>query len=143
MNPGSARHDASLDLVDFQPRPRQLVEPAVAVRVHRSGRWLVLEVDGEMDLQVVPLIPDLVGSDASRAVFELHGVTFMDASGLGAIAETQRQAVAAGGCVRLVAPSTQARRLLMLAGSERAFPSFDSVEAAMSTPFDSPGDPAG
>ena len=38
------------------------------------------------------------------------------------IVETQRQAVAAGGCVRLAALSQQARRLLALTDSEGVFP---------------------
>ena len=95
------------------PHPRDLRSsgnvPGVTVRHYRSGRWVVVEVEGEMDIQVVPLIPVELGNEESFVVFELRGVTFMDAGGLGAIASTYRQANEDGGCVRLAAPSRQAR----------------------------------
>ena len=115
-------------------RQRESV-PGVTVRLYRSGRWVVVEVEGEMDIQVVPLIPVELGNEESFVVFELRGVTFMDAGGLGAIASTYRQANEDGGCVRLAAPSRQARRLLKLANSDRRFTTFDALADAVSTPF--------
>jgi hypothetical protein len=50
-----------------------------------------------VDRQVRPLIPYLLGRDAARVVFELHGVASMDASGLGAVPDSRRKAVEAGG----------------------------------------------
>lgn len=106
---------------------------SVSVRVDRSGHWTVVEVEGEMDVQLPPLVADLVDSDASRVVFDLRGVTFMDAGGLGTLIATQRRALAVGGCVRLVAPSSSARRLLELTGCDRHFQTFDSLDQALST----------
>ena len=65
-----------------------------------------------MDVQVIPLLADLVGSDTARVVLDLHEVTFMDAQGLGSIVDTHRRLLAAGGCVRLVAPSSSVRKIL-------------------------------
>jgi anti-sigma B factor antagonist len=111
------------------------VGPAVTVRLYRSGRWVVIEVEGEMDIQVIPLVPVKFGDEESFVVFELHGVTFMDAAGFGVIAATYRNANEDGGCVRLAAPSRQARRLLELANSARTFTTFDALADAVSTPF--------
>jgi hypothetical protein len=72
-------------VVDLGTRPAANAVPTVSVSRSRSGRWTIFEVEGEMDLQVVPLVADLSGLDGARVVFELHGVTFMDAGGLGAM----------------------------------------------------------
>lgn len=96
-----------------------------------------------MDLQIRPMLADLVGSTPARIVFELHGVTFMDAGGLGFIDDTRRTALAAGGCVRLVAPSSSVRRLLTLTGCDHVFQTFASTDQAVSAPLDTGNDPTG
>jgi stage II sporulation protein AA (anti-sigma F factor antagonist) len=117
---------------------RDIAEPgfSVSVRGHPGGRWTVLEVEGEMDLRAFPLIPDLVGTANPRVVLELHGVSFMDARGLGAIVECQRRALVAGGYTRLVAPSPSVRRVLALTGCDRIFLTFDTIDQAVSAPSD-------
>jgi anti-sigma B factor antagonist len=120
---------------DGSSRRRKAATPAVAVRLYRSGHWVVVEVEGEMDIQVIPLVPVKFGDEESFVVFELHGVTFMDAAGFGVIAATYRKANEDGGCIRLAAPSRQARRLLELANSDRTFTTFDALADAVSTPF--------
>jgi anti-anti-sigma factor len=122
--------------VDFRAGTRE--PPSVTVRPTMAGPWLVLEIEGQMDLQVAAL---LHGTDAQLVVFDLHKVTFMDGSGLSAIEETQRHTASTGGCVRLVALSRPVRRLLMLAGAAQSFPLFDTVDEATSTPLDPAGQP--
>jgi anti-sigma B factor antagonist len=118
-------------VVDFPTPSRDATGPAVSVRHHRSGRWMVVEVTGEMDLQVFSLMPRLPRKRTAGVVFELGGVTFMDAGGLALLSGTQRRAFAVGGEVRLAAPSRAALRLLELTGSAGVFPIFDSVDAAL------------
>ena len=118
-------------VVDFPTPSRDANGPAVSLRHHRAGRWTVVEITGEMDLQVFSLMPRLRGKRAARVVFELGGVTFMDAGGLALLSGCQRRAFAAGGEVRLVAPSKAALKLLELTGSDGVFPIFDSVDAAL------------
>jgi anti-anti-sigma factor len=89
-----------------------------------------------MDIQALPLVADVVGSDATRVVFELNGVTFMDARGLGMMVEIQRRALEAGGCVRLAAPSKSVRRVLTLTGCDPIFETFESLRRAVSPPSD-------
>lgn len=105
----------------------------VSTRCTRSGAWLVVEVAGELDLQAVPLL-DTLGIDPCFVVLDLHGVTFMDCSGVRALLEARRRAVAAGGSVHLAAPSEHVRTLLRLTHLGRALPVFDSVSEAIATP---------
>ena len=108
---------------------------SVSVRGDPAGRWTVLAVEGEMDLQAFPLVPDLVDKNAPRMVFDLSRVSFMDAGGLGALVEAQRRARDAGGYVRLVAPSRSASRVLRLSACERYFLTFDTVWDAVAAPI--------
>ena len=109
-------------------------EPDVRVRCTSSGAWLVVEVTGDLDLQAVPLL-DAIGSDPCFVVLDLREVTFIDCSGIRALLDARRRAVAAGGAVRLAAPPRHVRRLLELTHLGRAFPAFDSVAEAMAEPW--------
>lgn len=101
----------------------------------RSGPWLVVAVAGELDLQAVPLL-EALGDDPRFVALDMHGVTFMDCSGLHALVNARSRAVAAGGSVHVAAPSRQVVRLLRLTGLERAFPAFDTVSEATALPLD-------
>jgi len=121
-------------VVGFQTRPIGEPEPSVSVDVRRFGGWIVVEVSGEMDIQAMTLFADLFKGNAAHVVFELRGVTFIDASGLRILLECRRIALAAGGCVRVVAPSRQVGRLLTLTGSCPAFSTFHSLLDAVTAP---------
>lgn len=110
--------------------------PSVSVQGRRSGPWTILEVEGEMDIQALPLVADLLRGPVGGVVLELHAVTFMDAGGLGMMVDVQRRTRDAGGCLRLAAPSSSVRRVLTLTGCDRAFRTFDSLVRAVSTPMD-------
>lgn len=112
------------------------VEFSVRVRGHPAGFWFVLEVVGEMNRRAFPLIPDLVGGDTPHIVLELRGVSFMDGRGLAAMLEARHRARTSGGWVRLVAPSSSVRRVLELTGYDRMFPTFDTLDQAVSTKMD-------
>lgn len=119
-------------VIDLQPRRSGApAASAVSVRVRTSGQWTVITVAGEMDARVIQLLADLVVS-AAHVVFELRDVTFMDASGLSVLMVSRQKAVRAGGCVRLVAPSTPVCRLLALTRTDRVFLAFGSVDEATS-----------
>jgi hypothetical protein len=70
-------------VIDFQTRRVHEPEPSVSVRLRRFGRWTVVEVHGEMDLQAVALLAGPLSDNPTHVVFGLKGVTFMDACGLG------------------------------------------------------------
>jgi hypothetical protein len=44
------------------PRPHPTETPSVSVHIQQSGPWQVIAVDAEMDIQVLPLLPDLRGA---------------------------------------------------------------------------------
>ena len=123
-------------VIYLQARGSSGADTSVSLSVLQLAPWTVVEVEGEMDVQVIPLLADLVGRDTSRVVLDLHGVTFMDAQGLGSMVDTHRRVLAAGGSVRLVAPSSSVRRLLAMTGCDRMFRTFDSLEQAATTPLD-------
>lgn len=126
--------DSRSRVVDFEACRSGEPEPTVSLSARTFGGWTVVDVKGEMDLQAVVLFADLSKGNAAYVAFDLQGVTFMDACGLSLLLESRRQAEAAGGCVRLVAPSRPAHRLLMMTASYRAFARFDSVLAAVCAP---------
>jgi hypothetical protein len=78
-----------------------------------------------------PILAD-VGVDPCLVVLDLHGVTFMDCSSLRALENLQQRARAAGGSLRLAAPSVQVLRILALTRMESAFPQFETVQMATS-----------
>lgn len=101
------------------------------IRTYLCGGWSVIEAAGEIDLAVAPMLREVLhDTSTSDIVFDLHGVEFIDCSGLGILAEAQRGAGAAGGSVRLVAPTRAVRRLLEVARLDTVFDSYASVEEA-------------
>lgn len=106
--------------------------PAQAwVRTYRCGAWSVVEPAGEIDLAVAPMLREVLHNTSSaHIVFDLHGVEFMDCSGLGVLAGAQRGAGPAGGSVRLVAPTRAVCRLLEVSRLDTVFASYASVEEA-------------
>ncbi len=123
-------------VIYLQARGASDAETSVSLSVQRSDRWTVVQVEGEMDVQVIPMLADLLRSDATHIVLDLHEVTFMDVQGLGSMVDTRRRVLDAGGCVRLVAPSSSVRRLLTMTGCDRMFRTFDSLEQAVTAPLD-------
>lgn len=102
----------------------------VALRRYESGSWSVIEAAGEIDIQVAPLMRRLLSDEPSHVVFDLHEVSFMDASGLAVLASAWRVAKSAGGSVRLVCPSERVLKVLKVTQFDRVLPIYDSVGEA-------------
>ena len=134
MGIGSSGYVGSGTAFRLPSRRTSLRHPGLSMHQWRSGPWTVILIAGDMDIQVLDLMPDLRTSASVRAVIDLHRVTFMDASGLSALLICQTQATATGGCVRLLAPSAAVRRLLMLTGTNAVFATFWTLDAALSAP---------
>lgn len=98
---------------------------------YRSGCWLVLELEGALDVVTVPLLrPLLEDNDSSHVVFDLSGVNFIDAAGLGVLAETRQRVGRAHGAVRVAGPSQQTRKLLKLTALDQRIEIFSSLTEA-------------
>ena len=87
-------------------------------RTARSlGDVHLVALHGELDLAtaagLAEWLDDLAGSDV---VIDLAGLTFMDSSGIGAIARARRRLAASGTSLVVVRPQPQVLRLLELTG---------------------------
>jgi anti-sigma B factor antagonist len=80
----------------------------------------ILRVRGEIDIATAPAFRDALGRlilEANSPAFaDLSRVTFMDSSGIDALATARRQAEAGGVELTLVAPSAPVRTVLELTG---------------------------
>jgi len=115
------------------------VEPPLLCRAGRdvtcwrysSGDWTVIEVVGEIDVAVTPILQEVFeGATSLKVIFDLSRVTFMDASGLTVLADAWRGGLATGGSVRLVGPDHRIRRLLEITQFDKVLPIFDCLKEA-------------
>lgn len=128
--PGYVLHDASLPR-QRPPGDEPGEEPGATLLLYRPSGWLILEADGELDLQCVGRLRALIAIAGSRLVLDLSRVTFMDASGLGVLAAAGQRARRLGGAVRLVGATRQVRRIVILTQLDRVLPMFDTMADAM------------
>ena len=117
--------------------------PWDAVRVSRSGGWSVLELEGDVDIRLVPHARRHLGQLRALIVVDLSRVTFLDASGLGLLAEVGRIANDVDGFVRVVGPSPKVRRVLALAHLGRGTSVVGSLAQALSAPGPAVAGPVG
>ncbi|WP_405139762.1 STAS domain-containing protein [Sphaerisporangium sp. NBC_01403] len=86
----------------------------------------VCRVSGDVDISCSPVLRErllaALQPPRARLVLDLSEVTFMDASGLGALMAARRRSLLLGGGVRLVAPSSPVRRVLEASGLRSRFP---------------------
>ena len=94
--------------------------------------WVVLKVDGDVDLARRQELEDLVAANDDRhsnLVFDLTDVTFMDSTGLGWLLRSQDLLADRGGRCVVVLP-TRLDRLFTAAGITDQFEIHRSVEEA-------------
>jgi anti-sigma B factor antagonist len=76
---------------------------------------VTVSISGEIDIATCQAMRNALGAGIGRGPVHLEvdmsAVTFMDASGIGALLAARRQAVDAGGSLTLRAPSSAVRRL--------------------------------
>lgn len=90
----------------------------------RDGDVCVLSVEGELDLAVVAEFREramacLEGANALE--LDLHGVSFIDSSGLAVLVRLRKEAALTGKSLSLVDVSRATRRLLEITGLQDAF----------------------
>lgn len=122
----------SRTVIPLWPR-RSPVTDSVSALLSSSGAWTVLALHGEVDIQATYLLREVPKSGCEGLIFDLHGVTFMDAAGLGALIACHKRMQATGE-PRLVAPSTAVRRILHLTGTTDAVTTFRTLDAALAAP---------
>jgi anti-anti-sigma factor len=107
--------------------------------VHRietewNHRVAIVFATGELDAFAAPdLEAALAGVRGERLVVtDLAQVSFMDSTVLGIVARTARELEKAGTSVRIILPSTTARRIFEITALDRVLPVAESRAAAVS-----------
>jgi anti-sigma B factor antagonist len=100
-------------------------QPVMSLALTRHNDGAVITITGDVDLDTVDVLVDLVNSVATRQpdriVVDLTGVTFFGAAGVTALLRARDLACAAGGRLLLRAPSEQARWILAVTETDRVF----------------------
>ncbi len=103
--------------------------PALRTTVERSGRSVLVCVHGELDLATASRLRQALlgaaGDGPADLVVDLSGVTFVDATGLGALLRAAEAVRVAGGELRLASPSRMLRVMLRLLELEAVLPIAD------------------
>jgi anti-anti-sigma factor len=89
---------------------------------------------GEIDVQTAVGLGQAVQESlpsSSRLVIDLSRVTFIDSTGLGALIDARKRAVANGGSVSLVKPPDLVRRILAGTQLQHVLPVFETLRAAL------------
>src|SRR4051812_33371037 len=95
----------------------------------------VVSLTGEFDIRYEGCLRRLVSDPArltqSQVILDLTGVTFMDATGVGAIVSCKRVLAGRSADLSLVCPEGQTLRLLGLLGFERVLPIYSDRDSAL------------
>ncbi len=108
-------------------------QPGLTMRLYDRDDWSVIEISGELDIQGVPLLRQLLLRAGHQFVFDLTRATFIDCGGLRILVGP----VSAGSTPtrRLVSEEYgKVRRLLSLTGWESKVLLYESVDEAVRTP---------
>ena len=76
----------------------------------------VLIVAGEIDLSTADQLRSSLEPLSGRVVVHLHGVTFLDSTGIAVLVSARKRLVQNGGTLRLRAPQEHVRRVLEIVG---------------------------
>src|SRR5580700_7448132 len=87
---------------------------AMTIRARREPGYVVVTVAGEVDIATVARLRERLSA--------LARVSFIDATGLGALAGAAREAAAQGTSMYVVCTRTQTRRLFRVTGLDRQIP---------------------
>jgi anti-sigma B factor antagonist len=95
----------------------------VTINLHvelHPGAPSIAEISGEIDIASAPWLRDTllvaIRRHGPTICVDLHGVTFLDCSGINVLLATARRASLEGGWMRVTRPSAQAWRAITLLG---------------------------
>jgi anti-sigma B factor antagonist len=98
---------------------------ALTIRARREAGYVIVSVAGEIDIATVARLRERLTALAVGGlplVADLDQVSFIDATGLGALAVAARQAAAHGVSLHVVCSRPQTRRLFRVTGLDRQVP---------------------
>jgi anti-sigma B factor antagonist len=97
----------------------------LTLRTRRGPGYVIVAVAGEVDIATVDRLRERLTALAARGVpliADLDQVSFIDATGLGALAGAARQAADHGTSLYVVCDRPQTRRLFRVTGLDRQIP---------------------
>jgi anti-sigma B factor antagonist len=98
------------------------MEEILTLQVRRRPGYALVAAAGEIDISTVSRLRgvlDTLTADGLRVIVDLNQVSFVDASGLGALVGAAARAAAAGGSLHVTAAAPRVRRLLAVTGLDR------------------------
>ena len=98
---------------------------ALTIRARREPGYVIVSIAGEVDIATVARLRERLTALAVGGlplVADLDQVSFIDATGLGALAGAARQAAAHGSSLHVVCSRPQTRRLFRVTGLDRQVP---------------------
>ena len=98
---------------------------ALTIRARRGPGYVVVTVAGEVDIATVAELRERLAALAVSGVplvADLDQVSFIDATGLGALAGAAREATKHGTSLHVVCAQPQTRRLFRVTGLDRQIP---------------------
>jgi anti-sigma B factor antagonist len=110
------------------PVQAQRVEPAQLELSCQTGAngYQIVSVTGELDIataeQAYSYISEVIDGRPAPVTVDLSGLTFCDASGLGALARVARHARQAGRQIMLTSVRPSVMKIMRITGLDRAFP---------------------
>ena len=117
--------------------PRDEAGVPLRVETLQSGDVVVVVVSGEVDTTTVAglhaVFDGLVARGEQNYVIDLDRVTFMDSSGLAALAKLYKRIRIGRGDVRLCCLRSEMRRIVELTRFDRVFDIFDDRDAALAS----------
>jgi anti-sigma B factor antagonist len=104
------------------------------IETRRKDGVTTLIVSGEVDArekaEVGAAVRALIAKGETRIVFDFAKVTYMGSTGVGCLLAAQKDAAAKSGGVAIVRPPPTLRKMFRTLGLEKAFPIYDTREAA-------------
>jgi anti-sigma B factor antagonist len=98
---------------------------ALTIRTRREPGYVIVTVVGEVDIATVARLRERLSAVAVAGVplvADLDQVSFIDATGLGALVGAAREAAAQGTSMYVVCARPQTRRLFRVTGLDRQMP---------------------
>jgi anti-sigma B factor antagonist len=116
------------------PEQEGIAVISVGLSIREYGGYVVVALDGELDVSDAGSVADALTSVAARdprIIVDLAALEFIDCCALGALGRVRAQARQAGGDLLLAAPRGPVRRILALTGLIDVFSVHASVEDAV------------
>jgi anti-sigma B factor antagonist len=101
------------------------MDKALTIQARREPGYVLVTVAGEVDIATVARLRERLVALAAGGlplVADLDQVSFIDATGLGALAGAARRAAAHGASLHVVCARPQTRRLFRVTGLDRQIP---------------------